>query len=169
MLHALLDTDPWIFFVFLARVSVPFPVFLWCSFGRVCRSPRSRQPLLITFDFYDSRILSPAEGGQIRRKKETSKILGGHNRERNIGLKIVVDVRAGCPRQNASCWMQLFLRAGKKNNKLNSLLPEMARLGPPFLTQKIPQNVYMSPFLCVLSQEMRHINLFLGAQMGRFG
>ena len=59
-------------------------------------------------------------------------------------------------------------RAGK-NNKLNFLWPKMARLGPPFDAKNPPEKVYVGPiFFCVLSQEMRHINFFLGAQIGVF-
>ena len=47
----------------------------------------------------------------------------------------------------------------------------MARLAPRFLTPKNPpQKVYVGPFfLRVLSQEMRHIHFFLGAQNGGLG
>ena len=44
-----------------------------------------------------------------------------------------------------------------KNIKLNFLWPKMACLGPPFWTQNPPEKVYVGPFFCVLSQEMRHI------------
>ena len=48
----------------------------------------------------------------------------------------------------------------------------MAKNGPfgtPFLTPNPPEKkVYAGPFFGVLSQEMRHINFFLGAQNGVF-
>ena len=61
----------------------------------------------------------------------------------------------------------LWLRAGK-NNKLDFLWLKMARFRTPFLTPKTPPKVYVGPFLCVLSQEMRHIIYFLGVQNGVF-
>ena len=40
----------------------------------------------------------------------------------------------------------------------------MARLGPPFLTPKTPRKSLCVSLFCVLSQERRDINFFLGAQ-----
>ena len=51
-----------------------------------------------------------------------------------------------------------------KNNKLNFLWPKMFRLGPPFCPPKSPRKSLCGSPFCVLSQEMRHINFFLGAQ-----
>ena len=48
-------------------------------------------------------------------------------------------------------------------------VPKMARLGPPFLSPNFPLKEFTSlrgfP-CCLLSQEMRHINLFQGVQNG---
>ena len=52
--------------------------------------------------------------------------------------------------------------------KLNFLWPKMARLGPPFWLKNPAEKVYVGPSFCVLSQEMRHINFFLGDQNGGF-
>ena len=39
---------------------------------------------------------------------------------------------------------------------------------PVFDRKNPPETVYVGPFFGVLSQEMRHMNFFLGAQMGGF-
>ena len=50
----------------------------------------------------------------------------------------------------------------------------MAVWDPPFDPKNPPENVYVGPFSApiprkyALSQEMRHINFFLGAQNGAF-
>ena len=44
----------------------------------------------------------------------------------------------------------------------------MARLGPPFWSQKSARKSLCGSLFCVLSQEMRHINVFLEAQNGVF-
>ena len=44
----------------------------------------------------------------------------------------------------------------------------MARLGPRFGPPKSPRKSLCGSLFCVLSQEMRHINFFLGAQNGVF-
>ena len=58
------------------------------------------------------------------------------------------------------------LRAGKNKKKL--LVPENGPFGTPFLTPKIPLKKFMWVPFVILSQEMRHINFFLGAQIGVF-
>ena len=50
----------------------------------------------------------------------------------------------------------------KKNNKLNFPWPKMARLGPPFWPQNPPPKKLCGSLVCILSQEMRHINFLLG-------
>ena len=47
-------------------------------------------------------------------------------------------------------------------------MPKIARLGPPFLTLKIPRKSLCGSLFCVLSQEMRHINSFLEARNRAF-
>ena len=44
----------------------------------------------------------------------------------------------------------------------------MARLGPPFWPPKSPPKKFMWVPFCILSQELRHINFFRGAQNGAF-
>ena len=53
-----------------------------------------------------------------------------------------------------------------KNNKL--LLAENGPFGTPFLAPKTPRKSLCGSLFCVLFQEMRHINSFLGAQIGVF-
>ena len=60
-----------------------------------------------------------------------------------------------------------LLRAEKKNNKLNVFVAENGPFGPPFC-QKSARKSLCGSLFCVLSQEMRHINFFLGAQNGVF-
>ena len=55
---------------------------------------------------------------------------------------------------------------GKK--KLNFLWPKMARLRPAFWPQKSSRKSLCGSLFYVLSQEMRHISFFLGAQNGVF-
>ena len=66
----------------------------------------------------------------------------------------------------AELHLQQFLIKGRKN-RLLLLRPKMPRLGTPFLTQKIPRKS-LSGSPGVLSQEMRHINSFLGVRNGAF-
>ena len=65
----------------------------------------------------------------------------------------------------------LGLRQGKNNKlkKKNILWPKMAHLGTPVLIPKSPRKSLCGSLFCVLSQEMRHINFFLGAKVGGFG
>ena len=58
-----------------------------------------------------------------------------------------------------------FVGAGE-NNEPNFLWPKMARLGHRVLDPKSLRKVYVSPFFAFLSQEMRHINFFLGPKIG---
>ena len=44
----------------------------------------------------------------------------------------------------------------------------MARLGPRFWPQNSPRKSLCGSLFCVLSQKMRHINFFLGTQIGGF-
>ena len=49
-------------------------------------------------------------------------------------------------------------------------MAENGPFGTPFLTpQKTPKKFMLMCLLCVLSQEVRHINFFLGAQNGGLG
>ena len=69
-------------------------------------------------------------------------------------------------RERAS--ITLLLRAGKNNKQnFNFRALKMARLGP-LLTPKLPRKSLCGSLFCVFSQEMRHINFFLGAQYGAF-
>ena len=62
----------------------------------------------------------------------------------------------------------LTIRAGK-NNKLNFCSPKWPVWDPLFDPKFPPEKVYVDPFFCVLSQEMRHINFFLGPKWGVLG
>ena len=60
-------------------------------------------------------------------------------------------------------------KARKKDNKLNFSWPKMAHLGPPFRPPRnSPEKSLCGSLCCVLSQELRHMNFFLGFQTGAF-
>ena len=56
----------------------------------------------------------------------------------------------------------------EENNKLNFLWPKMARWDPVLDPQNPPKKFMFICLFCVLSQEMRHINFFLGVQNREF-
>ena len=76
-----------------------------------------------------------------------------------MGTHVLLNLKMACVPSNQG--------QEKTIKNLHSLWPEMACFGP-FLTRK-PTEIVDVGLFCVLSQELRHLNLFLGAHRGFLG